>query len=93
MKRYVLATLGEGGDLGEVVEATEHALGGCVVDPPGYAGRSGDGRHRWTREVASVAFRRAIADVVTSFHDAELLELSAAPSTRIWERTGAKLDG
>jgi hypothetical protein len=62
VKRYVLATLGEGGDLGEVVEATEHALGGSVVDPPGYAGRSGDGRHRWTREVASVAVRRAIAE-------------------------------
>ena len=61
VKRYVLATLDGGGDLVEVVEATEHALGGSVVDPPGFAGRTGDGRHRWTREVAAFAVRRAIA--------------------------------
>jgi hypothetical protein len=61
VKRYVLATLGEGGDLGEVVDATEHALGGSVVDPPGCTGRAGDGRHRWTREIAAVAVRQAIA--------------------------------
>ena len=33
VKRYDLATLDDAGDLLEVVEATEHALGGSVVDP------------------------------------------------------------
>jgi hypothetical protein len=61
VKRYALATLDDKGDLIEVVEATEHALGGSVVDPPGFAGRAGDGRHRWTREVAAFAFRQAVA--------------------------------
>jgi hypothetical protein len=61
VKRYVLATLDDAGDLLEVIEATEHALGGSVVDPPRMAGHDGDGRHRWTRAVAAVAVRREIA--------------------------------
>jgi DNA-binding transcriptional regulator YiaG len=61
VKRYVLFTLDERGELAEVVEATEHALGGQIVDPPRLAGRAADGRHRWTREVAAEAVRRAIA--------------------------------
>jgi hypothetical protein len=61
VKRYVLATLDDAGDLLEVVEATEHALGGSVVDPPKMAGHDDDGRHRWTRAVAAVAVRRETA--------------------------------
>ena len=61
LKRYVLCTLDDKGDLAEVVEATEHALGGSVADPPAMAGRDHHGRHRWTRAVAAVAVRQAIA--------------------------------
>jgi hypothetical protein len=61
VKRYVLATLDERGDLLEVVEATEHALGGAVVDPPRMAGHDADGNRLWTRAVAAVAVRREIA--------------------------------
>jgi hypothetical protein len=61
IKRYVLATLDHAGDFLEVVEATEHALGGSVVDPSRMAGHDEDGRRRWTRAVAAVAIRREIA--------------------------------
>jgi hypothetical protein len=61
VKRYVLATLDDAGDLLEVVEATEHALGGSVVDPPRMAGHDAEGHRRWTRAVAAVAVRREIA--------------------------------
>jgi hypothetical protein len=61
LKRYVLATLDDNGDLAEIVEATEHALGGSVVDPPTMTGRDSDGRHSWTRAVAAVAVRQAVA--------------------------------
>jgi hypothetical protein len=61
VKRYDLATLDDAGDLLEVVEATEHALGGSVVDPPRMAGHDEDGNRRWTREVAAVGLRRDIA--------------------------------
>jgi hypothetical protein len=61
VKRYVLATLDDTGDLLEVVEATEHALGGSVVDPPRMAGHDAEGHRRWTRAVAVVAVRREIA--------------------------------
>jgi hypothetical protein len=61
IKRYVLATLDDAGDLLEVAEATEHALGGSVVDPPRMAGHDKEGHRRWTRAVAAVAVRREIA--------------------------------
>jgi hypothetical protein len=61
VKRYVLATLDDAGNLLEVIEATEHALGGSVVDPPLMAGNDAEGHRRWTREVAAVAVRREIA--------------------------------
>lgn len=61
VKRYDLATLDDAGDLLEVVEATEHALGGSVVDPPRMAGHDSEGNRRWSREVAAVALRREIA--------------------------------
>ncbi|MGO9195970.1 MAG: hypothetical protein ACLQK4_02430 [Acidimicrobiales bacterium] len=61
VKRYELATLDDAGDLLEVVEATEHALGGSVVDPPRMAGHDEHGNRRWTREVAAVALRRELA--------------------------------
>jgi hypothetical protein len=61
VKRYVLATLDDAGDLLEVVEATEHALGGSVVDPPRMAGHDAAGCRRWTRAIAAVAVRREIA--------------------------------
>ncbi len=60
VKRYVLATLDDAGNLLEVVEATEHALGGSVVDPPRMAGHDAEGHRRWTRAVAEVAVRREI---------------------------------
>ena len=61
VKRYVLATLDDAGDLLDVVEATEHALGGSVVVPPRMAGHDEEGHRRWTRAVAAVAVRREIA--------------------------------
>ena len=61
VKRYVLATLDDRGELLEVVEATEHALGGSVVDPPRMTGHDGNGCRRWTRAVAAVAVRKEIA--------------------------------
>jgi hypothetical protein len=63
VKRYVLSTLDDQGELLQVVKATEHALGGSVVDPPTMAGQGDDGRHRWTHAVAEVAVRREIARV------------------------------
>ncbi|MGH9293782.1 MAG: hypothetical protein ACRD0B_00485 [Acidimicrobiales bacterium] len=61
IKRYALAVLDDKGDLAEIVEATEHGLAGSVTDPPGFTGRAGDGRHRWTREVAAFAVRETVA--------------------------------
>jgi hypothetical protein len=61
VKRYVLATLDDAGDLLKVVEATEHSLGGSVVDPPSMAGHDKEDHRRWTRAVAAVAVRREIA--------------------------------
>jgi hypothetical protein len=61
VKRYVLATLDDAGDLLEVVEATEHALGGSVVDPPLMAGNDAEGHRQWTRAVAAAAVRRELA--------------------------------
>jgi hypothetical protein len=50
-KRYALGV--RDGDSIHLVDATEHALGGVFVDPPILAGRDPNGRHRWTREVAT----------------------------------------
>lgn len=60
VKRYALGTLDHHGDLAELVEATEHGLGGQVVDPPMMGGRAADGRHHWTRAVAAEVMRQAI---------------------------------
>ena len=60
IKRYVLATLDDEGDLLEVIEATEHALGGSVVDPSKMAGHDAEGHRRWTRAVAGVAVRQEV---------------------------------
>ena len=61
VKRYALGTLDDDGNLLELVEATEHGLGGQIEDPPSKPGHAEDGRHAWTREVAAEAMRRAIA--------------------------------
>ncbi len=62
VKRYALGTLDEkGDDLAAVVKASEHGLGGQIVDPPGMPGRGPDGQHLWTREVAAEVLRQAIA--------------------------------
>ena len=61
VKRYVIGTLDEKGDgLAEVVKASEHGLGGQIVDPPRLPGRGPDGR-LWTEEVAAEVLRQAIA--------------------------------
>lgn len=52
-KRYVKARSNLDG--WQVVEATEHALGGGLVDPPALAGRDADRHHVWTRPVAAHA--------------------------------------
>ncbi|MHB1582985.1 MAG: hypothetical protein ACYCU7_18345 [Acidimicrobiales bacterium] len=61
IKRYAIGTLDDRGNLGELVEATEHGLGGQVIDPPGADGRAADGRHLWTRDVAAEAMAQAAA--------------------------------
>ncbi len=61
VKRHAIGTLDDDGDLCELVKASEHGLGGQVVDPPGMAGRGPDRQHLWTREVAAEALRQAIA--------------------------------
>ncbi|MDA8314734.1 MAG: hypothetical protein M0010_06105 [Actinomycetota bacterium] len=61
VKRYAIGTLDDKGDLAEVVKATEHGLGGQIVDPTGMAGRGPDGQHLWTREVAAEVLRQAVA--------------------------------
>lgn len=50
-KRYAIGV--RNGESVHLVDATEHVLGGVFVDPPELAGREADGRHRWTREVAT----------------------------------------
>jgi hypothetical protein len=60
VKRYALFTLDDSRDVLEVVEATEHALGGAVVDPPLLVGRDATRHHRWTRKVAEFAVRQAL---------------------------------
>ncbi len=61
VKRYALGVLDDEGNLAEVVKASEHALGGRIVDPPDMPGRGPDGQHLWTREVAAEVLRQAIA--------------------------------
>jgi hypothetical protein len=61
VKRYAIGTLHDEGHFADLVKATEHGLGGQVVDPPGMDGRGPDGQHLWTREVAAEALRQAIA--------------------------------
>ncbi len=61
IKRWAIATLDDDGELGEVVEWSEHALGGSVVDPPLLPGFHESGARHWTREVWALGFRREIA--------------------------------
>lgn len=61
VKRYAMGTLDDDGDLAELVKATEHGLGGQVVDPPAVPGCGPDGQHLWTSEVAAETLRHAIA--------------------------------
>jgi hypothetical protein len=60
VKRYVLFTRNDDGSVQDVVEFSEHALAGSVVDPPCLSGRLPNGKHRWAREVAEDAARRSI---------------------------------
>lgn len=58
-KRYVKAqALGAGW---KEIGATEHALGGGLVDPPSLVGRDADRRHRWTKPVTAHALALAAA--------------------------------
>lgn len=73
-KRYIKAQA-NGRGTWDVVDGTEHALGGGLVDPPGLAGRAPDRRHRWTLPVAAHAL------AVATSADSPAFE---AP----WERAG-----
>jgi len=60
VKRYVLFTRNDDGSVRDVVEFSEHALAGSVVDPPCLSGRLPSGKHCWAKEVAEDAARRSI---------------------------------
>jgi len=59
-KRYAIG-VGSGVSV-HLVDAPEHVLGGVFVGPPDLVGRDVDGRHRWTRRVATRLLAEATGD-------------------------------